>query len=150
YYRIRQLYPFTHVVYTTDNAESLVIRIYLRNSAVKKGEATLAFVSELMSNILDTVIRGIPGVRTAHVKETMRTVLREDGSLAKEIVYYFFTEGTNRSAALANEYIGPLPAQWDSMQDMAEIVGIDTARVKIIDELRFQIEGLARRHYSVS
>lgn len=149
YYRIRQLYPFTHVVYTTDNAESLVIRIYLRNSAVKKGEATLAFVSELMSNILDTVIRGIPGVRTAHVKETMRTVRREDGSLAKEKVYYIFTDGTNLSAALDNEYIDPLTAQSDSIQEMAEIFGIDTARAKIIDELRFQIEGLAQRHYSV-
>lgn len=148
-YKIQKAFPFVFIVYSADNSDTIVFRIYLRNILIKKGVIDLDQVQELVEQILNTVIRGIPGIKSAFVQEKMRSFKRPDGTITKEKIYFIFTDGTNLSAILDNPYIDPYTVQSDSIQEMYELFGIETARAKIIDELKFQISGPSHRHYTI-
>lgn len=149
YYKIRQDFPASYIIYTTDNAESVVMRIFVRNTISKKSYITTDQMIELTNDILDTNIRGIKGIKAAYVQEISRTEVQKDGSLNSETNYVIFTDGTNLEKILENPYIDPHTAQSDSIIEMAEACGIVAARQKIITELRHQVEGASYRHYAI-
>lgn len=149
YYRIRQKFPATYIVYSTNNDSNIIMRIYIRNIISKKAQISTDQMIELTNDILDTVIRGIKGIRAAYVQESPRTEIKEDGSLSSETNYCIFTDGTNLEEVLENPYIDPNTAQSDSVLEMFEIFGITAARQKIISELKHQVEGSSHRHYTI-
>jgi DNA-directed RNA polymerase II subunit RPB1 len=145
---LRKNFPAIYIVYTTDNAEQLILRLYIRN-VISKKQITVDFMNELAANILDTVIRGVAGVKAAYVQEKSKTLLQEDGSLATETVYFIFTDGTNLEYILENPYIEQETVQSDSIIETYEIFDIMAARQKIINEMKHQIEGPNTRHYDI-
>lgn len=149
YSRIRGEFPFTHIVYSSDNSELVVFRIYVRNIIAKRGVITTAQMTDLSKSISNTVIRGVDGVRAAYVQEQNITVEGKDGSIKKDIIYNIFTDGTNIEEILTNPYIDPTTVQSDSVMEMAEIFGIEAAKSKIINELRYQVDGPSYRHYTI-
>ena len=149
YNKLREMFPFTHIVYTHDNADRVIMRVYIRNVFAKKSEVTRLQVRQLTNDMLDTVIRGVPGIQAAYVQATNVAKLQPDGSLKSTRIYNIFTDGTNMEAILENPYIDPTTAQSDSIIEMAEIFGIQCGRTKIIDELRHQVDAASYRHYTV-
>jgi DNA-directed RNA polymerase beta' subunit len=149
YHRIRQNFPYTHVVYSTDNADTVVLRIYVRNIVAKKAQITTAQMSELMSDILNMVVRGVRGINAAYVKEVSVSTVGEDGAVRDDKVYNIFTDGTNMEEILENPYIDPNTVQSDSVMETYELFGVEAARTKIINELKHQVEGSSHRHYTI-
>lgn len=149
YHKIRQTFPATHIVYSSDNDANIIMRIYVRTNFTKKSQITIALVTELVNDILDTVIRGVRGIRAAYVQETPVTETKPDGSLVAENNYFIFTDGTNMEEVLENPLIDPDTTQSDSILEMYEMCGITAARQKIINELKHQVEGSSHRHYTM-
>jgi len=149
YHKMRQNYPSTHIIYSTDNADIIVMRIYLRNSFVKKGALSVLQVTSILEELLEMVVRGVEGVNAAYVKEGKINKLQEDGSIVGESLYYIFTDGTNLKKILENPFIDPDTAQSDSIVETYEVWGITATREKIINELRHQVDGSAYCHYAV-
>ena len=151
YNAIRKNYPFTHIVYSTDNAENIVMRVYLRNMVAKKMEIALAQVKDITQSFLNTTVRGIDGIHAAYVKEAGKNFLQADGSIKSEKVYYIFTDGTNLREILQNSDIDPLLVQSDSIQETRTHFGIEEARMKIMNELYDQIESssCSYRHFTI-
>lgn len=149
YHKIRQTYPFTYLVYNSDNADNIIIRIYVRNTIAKKSQITTNQITELTQNILNTIIRGISGIRAAYVQENSKTIIGPEGNLINQSQYSIYTDGTNMEEILENPYIDPDTVQSDSIIEMFECCGITAARQKIIDELKHQIPGPSYRHYTI-
>jgi len=148
YNRLRELYPSLHIVYTHDNADVIVMRMYIRNTFSKKGNITVSSMQELMENLLGTTVRGINGVRAAYVQEANRTTF-VDGNFVTQKIYQIVTDGTNIEEILELPYIDPYTVQSDSIIEMYNIFGIECARSKVIDELRNQVDGVSYRHYTI-
>jgi DNA-directed RNA polymerase II subunit RPB1 len=149
YHKIRQQYPATYIVYSTDNAATVVMRIYLRNSFIKKGSLSVYQVTSIVEELLTLTVRGIDGIRAAYVKEGKVNRVSEDGSIVSDNIYYIFTDGSNLERVLENPYIDPDTAQTDSIIETYELFGIMAARNKIISELKYQIDGSSHRHYTI-
>lgn len=149
YFKIRKEFPATHIVYTTDNADNIIMRIYLRNSISKKSEIKLDQIVELTQSLLSVIIRGIKGVKAAYVKKINKTELQKDGSLSSDPSYYIFTDGTNMEAILENPYIDHQTSQSDSILEMSELFGITAGRQKIVNELKTQISGPSYYFYDI-
>lgn len=148
YNRLRELYPSLHIVYTHDNADLIVMRLYIRNSYSKKGVITVTNIQELMEELLNTTVRGINGVRAAYVQEANRTTF-VDGNFVTQKIYQIVTDGTNIEEILELSTIDPYTVQSDSIIEMYNIFGIECARAKVIDELRNQVDGVSYRHYTI-
>jgi hypothetical protein len=149
YYEIRKTFPDAHVVYSSDNAENIVVRIYVRNTMFTKSVITTEMMRAKASDIMDTVIRGVQGIRAAFVKDGTKTVIVEDGSLREKKIYYIFTDGTNIDAILENPYIDPYTVQSDSIIEMYNVFGIGSSREKVIYEFRDQVGEPSYRHFTV-
>lgn len=149
YHKLRQEFPASYIVYSTDNSDNIVMRVYFRNIISKKAYITKDQMIELKNDILDTVIRGIKGIKAAYVQEGPKTEVRDDGSVSSDTNYFIFTDGTNMEEILENPYIDPDVAQSDSVLEMLDIGGITAARQKIINELKHQVEGSSHRHYTI-
>jgi len=150
YNTLRDKFSATHIVYSTDNANEIIMRIYIRNVMAKKGHIGTEDMRELVLNILNTVVRGVPGIIAAYVQSQNITVVDpKTKAVESKTVYQIFTEGTNVEKILENPYIDPLSVQSDSIQEMADVFGIECARVKVLNELRAQVDAASYRHYTI-
>jgi DNA-directed RNA polymerase II subunit RPB1 len=150
YHKIRQLFNFTHIVYTTDNAESVILRIYVRNTFAKKGHITTAQMTDFVEQILDMVVRGIKGIKAAYVKKDFKiNEISPNGDIVEQKIFYIFTDGTNLEEVLENPYVDTDSVQSDSIMETYELFGVEASRTKIINELKFQIDGPSHRHYTL-
>ena len=150
YTALRKAHPYCHIVYTTDNSENIIMRVYLRNTISKKPDITCDFIKEVTSWLLTTTIRGIEGIHACYVKEASKNFLQEDGSIKSEKIYFIFTDGTNLRKVLMLPWIDPTLVQSDSIQETRQHFGIEEARLKIINELGDQIDNKASyRHFEI-
>jgi DNA-directed RNA polymerase II subunit RPB1 len=149
YNKLRTQFPFLHIVYTHDNSDAIVMRVYVRNSFAKKGMITVDQMQDLMEQLLNTIVRGINGIKAAYVHEVNVSEPQPDGSLKTTKIFQIFTDGTNVEEILENPSIEPTTVQSDSVIEMAEIFGIECGRTKVIDELRGQVDAASYRHYTV-
>ena len=148
YSKIRQNFPYTFIIYTTDNSQDVVMRVYVRNIIAKKGITTMQ-MTDLVEEMLNTVIRGIPGIIAAFVRSKNITEVGPDGGIVNTQAYEIFTDGTNLEAVLENPYVDPNNTISDSIMEVAKIYGIAAAKNKILNELRYQVDKASFRHYTV-
>jgi DNA-directed RNA polymerase beta' subunit len=149
YFELRKKYPDVHIVYSSDNADNIIMRVYMRNVMFGKSFITTNMVRDKANELQDTVIRGVSGVRAAFVKDGSKTVVSDDGSVVEKKIYYIFTDGTNLEAVLENPDIDPYTAQSDSVIEMCNIFGIGSSREKIIYEFRDQVGEPSYRHFTI-
>jgi DNA-directed RNA polymerase II subunit RPB1 len=130
------------VVHNQSNQKNIIIRIYIRNQYFKNtfnsdARIWLKAVNELLDRILATPIRGIPGIKRAYPREISESVVRPDGSIAKETCYAIGTTGSNLAKILEIPEINSLTTQNDDILEIEEMFGIEAARIKIIYELQY-------------
>ncbi len=141
---LRKKFAFTHIVYTTDNSQNIIMRIYIRNTINVKGLITVSKMTSLVNDpdgLLNTIVRGINGINAAFMRESNRNVLQSDGSIKSEKIYAIHTIGCNMQEILMNPYIDKTSINTNSIIDVYNFYGIDAARTKLIGELGIQTEG---------
>lgn len=149
YHRLRQSYPNTHIVYSTDNSDVVIMRIYLRNTFAKKGTIMLDQVTKFIEELRTIIVRGIDGIKAAYVKEMKQNVLQKNGSVKSDTIYYIFTDGTNLRKIMENPHFDHASCSSDSLIEIYDVLGIAAARAKIITELKHQVEGPSHRHFAI-
>ena len=152
YHKLRKEYPGIFIVYNSENSDQIIFRIYGQSTCfIKKGDVLLNHVIEFKNKLLDTVIRGIPGIRSAMVSdmEKIQTYAAPDGTISTRKVYNILCTGSNISGVLDNPMIDPNYIKSDNVKEIERIYGIEAARYAIISEIRNNIKGLTYGHYTI-
>ncbi len=154
YRKLLEQYPLTYIVYTDDNAEKIVMRIYMQKDLFKKN-ATIdeqTVYEFLHTKLLKTVIRGIDGIVSAVVlKEFVpRTIEQADGSMKVIRKHLIRTSGTNLKEMLNHTMIDFSKTASNSIMEIQELYGIHAARMKLIQCLK-ELSGsdINIKHYTL-
>lgn len=144
-------YSNVHIVHTPENAPKIIMRCYIGNSMMKLGASKTQkmLVMDISDRLRNTVIRGVEGIKNTSVIEIVKPVVKEDGSIDKDIVYAIDTAGVNMEYTLYNEYIDKYRLHCDSIIEYADMFGIEAARNKIIDETLAAADGSSRCHVTL-
>ena len=149
YASVRKTFPFTHIIFSTDNSENMIMRIYIRNIFDKKG-ITLEKIETFVDSLFACTVRGIKGINATYVKEGIKHIKQDDGSIKSDKIFYIFADGTNLKDIMMNPWIDKSAVRSDSILEVFRHCGIEAARSKIIHEIFDQIEGAASyRHCSM-
>lgn len=170
--RLRVLYPELVLIYTLDRAPNVIIRAYIRESAIKtfgahsgevldsellrekrakhrsaSGDATIKWIRNV---IMSTVLRGVSGVLRARVGKIIRTKVEADGRIVDAPSRWaVFTTGTNLTSAVCVSGIIPEQSRSNAIQEIAATLGISAARYFIISAMRELVEKCSVKHYMI-
>lgn len=147
--KLNQIYPYLFIVNTVENADNIVLRIYISNSQFKKvANINLSVIEKFIEELLDTVLRGTDNIHSTMISENIaQSVINEDGSITKKNIYAIETDGTNMSKIFENQFIDPYVTQSDSIFEIYELLGIEAAREKLIIELRNMMSSASTKNY---
>jgi DNA-directed RNA polymerase beta' subunit len=146
--RLRTLYPFIHIVHTSENAPRLAMRMYLRRYRFSDSIITEAKMRTLLQSILnDKPIRGIRGLLNTTVIPFTRYAKADDGSLKQVQLWAIAVSGSNLSDLSNNRFIDLSATVSSSVDDTYRMFGIEAARQKIINELQSFNQTLNMKHY---
>jgi DNA-directed RNA polymerase II subunit RPB1 len=154
YRKLVEQHPSLYIVYTDDNAEKIVMRIYMQKDIFKKDTSIDQHMVHdfVHSKLLKTVIRGVEGIQSAVVlKEFVpRTVEQPDGSLKVLRKHIIRTSGTNLKEILNHSMINLSKTSSNSIMEIQEMYGIHAARMKLIQCLR-ELSGsdINIKHYTL-
>lgn len=137
------------IVHTPENANKVIMRIYLRGS-FNKGNINEEIAEDFIEVLLDTVVRGISGIKQTHIVQKHTTHFAEDGAKTSEKEYYLFTTGVNMKDMMDNPYLDTYNIQTTSILEIARVYGIEAARKRIVSEMdRLLGDKSIYRHYSI-
>jgi len=148
--KLRSVYPDIYVVYSPENAPNPIIRIYMRN-VVFGDHVNIESVGNIRETIMDTTIRGVIGVISAHTNERTKifrnTVDEASGSIKRLEHHAIITHGTNLYGMMCVDQVDAYQVQTDAVMEIYEMFGVEAARHKIMIELRGLVDGISHRHY---
>ena len=136
-YKLIELFPFLFIVHTSENADNVFIRLYIRYQYFKKnGDITLDNIESFINDsLLNCILRGIDNIYSTNTNSKIaRTLINDDDSIEKHNEFVIYTDGTNLEEIFQNAYIDPYLSQSDSIVEIYELLGIEAARNKIIIE----------------
>lgn len=140
YRKLLERYPQLFIIYTDDNSNDIVMRIYFHKDIFKRDTFIDQFVIHefFHSKLLKIVIRGIDGIVSASVlKEFVpRTIENEDGSTKVVRNHIIRTQGTNLTSIINHRAVEVSKTTSNSIMEIQELYGIHAARMKLIQCLR--------------
>jgi DNA-directed RNA polymerase II subunit RPB1 len=140
YRKLMEKFPSLYIVYTDDNADDIVVRIYFHKDIFKRDTVIDQFVVHdfLHSKLLKVIIRGIEGIISASVLKDFvpRTVEQPNGSMAVIRKNIIRTQGTNLTKINNHQAIDVSKTSSNSIIEIQELYGIHAARMKLIQCLR--------------
>ena len=140
YRKLIEQYPQLFIIYTDDNANDIVMRIYFHKDMFKRDTVIDQHViyDMIHSKLLKVVIRGIDGIVSASVMKEFvpRTVEQEDGSMKVIRKHIIRTQGTNLTDVINHRAIDVSKTSSNSILEIQELYGIHAARMKLIQCLR--------------
>jgi DNA-directed RNA polymerase II subunit RPB1 len=150
---IQREFPHLYQVYTAENEDNIVIRLYPSYDSLRKQSSKTMKddVMDIMNTVRNHLIRGVSGIMSTQVTKVLRTRLKPDGSIdvkPKEI-FVIDTRGSNLEEILSCPQVDPTRTQSDSVIEMAEMYGIECGRTKIINEFRNLISSTDLTHLSI-
>jgi DNA-directed RNA polymerase beta' subunit len=151
-FKLHDLFPYLFVVNTAENADKIIMRIYIRTQHFKKSvEINLLTIETFIKEtLLNSIIRGIDNIISTNCSSKIaRTIIKEDDSIEKYNENVITTDGSNLKEIFQNIYINPYLSQSDSIIEIYELLGIEAARNKIIIELQGMMPSSSSQHYSV-
>lgn len=146
YNKLQNEFKGIHTVYSPENNDTVVIRVYIRSSMFPKKAINKETIRTLSQQLLKTIIRGVPGIIAANVIETNESSIKNDGNIEMGKVYTITTNGTNLSKLAENPYVDVLNMESDSVAEMERFFGIQVANNTIVAELSEQIQ-VDNKHY---
>ena len=136
--QLRARHPNAYIVHTSESVPEVIVRIWLRTGALRRGEDSMleARASEVLADMLETPVRGIPGIVRATAERTAAIWFDQDGRMVKGERWAVRTVGTNMYAALMHKAIDAACAISTSIGDTCKLLGIEAGRNKVISETR--------------
>lgn len=140
YRKLLEQHPQLYIVYTDDNSDEIVMRIYFHRDMFRRDMTIDQYVIHdyLHSKLLKVVIRGVDGIVSASVMKEFvpRTVEQPDGSMKVIRKHIIRTQGTNLTAILNHRAVDVYKTSSNSILEIQELYGIHAARMKLIQCLR--------------
>lgn len=140
YCKLKENFPQLYIVYTDDNTDMIVMRIYMQKNLFKKESTIDQYVIHdfLHSKLLKLVIRGINGISAAKVEKGFvpRSVVDDDGSIKIVRKNIITTTGTNLADIINNKYVDAVKTTSNSILEIQKLYGIHAAKMKLIQCLR--------------
>ena len=167
--KLRETYEDLYFVHTTERADEPIIRVYMRSGAkarmvenvcvrtfdrtrhasAARGSIQLR-VHEIYEMLLDTIVRGVPGVNTVRIEKVLRTHVDEtDAIVNAPDTYCIRTVGTNLAQISQFDEVNIKWSQTDAVMEIAELLGVEAARARIIIEMRGLVDKCDIRHYMI-
>jgi DNA-directed RNA polymerase II subunit RPB1 len=138
-HKLKAKHTNTHIVFTPESSREVVIRIWYRLPK-KKGVSIEESYSKIMTEYLETPIRGIKRIMQTKIEKRENYIIGEDNSYVTEEQYYITMYGTNLySVLLYNKEFDTTRIVSNSIPDTYDLYGVEAARVKIINETRATI-----------
>lgn len=135
-YRLNVEFKHLFVVYTPENAASVVLRIYMTNDMFK-GALNEKELHGIVASIKSIIIRGIDGISNTRVIPLIRNEIKPDGSVSRITnAWAIETDGSNIYGCAQNKYIDANAIITDSVDETNRMYGIAAAKNKIVTELR--------------
>ncbi len=150
-FKLHVQYNFLFIVYNFENADNIILRLYIANSFFKKKEfdEQLAEIDKFINKkLFNTLIRGVNNINSTSLSnKLLRSVINEDGSISKQSKNVISTVGTNLEDMLDNKYIDPYISYSNSLVEVQDILGIGAAKNLTMYELANLVPGVDFRHY---
>jgi len=151
-YIVRKLYENfkdIYIVYTPENANEVIIRIYFRSTLFKE-MASLAELRKIRSAIITCNLRGISGITNVEIIKLVRSQINEDGSIANNPnCWAIKTSGTNLTEALMFPDLDHANIQTNAIKEVQSIFGIGASRNRVITELNSIGMDSSNRHLMI-
>lgn len=149
--KLNDEYPTLFIVYTNENSDNIVMRIYMKNNHFKKTDVlNLATIEKFITNtLLKTNIRGVENILSTSIDKVVRSYVKDDGSIGKKDILTISTVGTNLQNIVYNPYIDPYQTQSNSIIEIQKMFGIEAARTAIIVQMRNMMSGVQDPHYII-
>lgn len=155
YRKLVENHPLLYIVYTDDNSDKIIMRLYFTRDVFKKDIVTIDqhVVHEYVHNkLLKTMIRGVEGITSAMVMKEFvpRSIVQDDGSIKVIRKHIIRTTGTNLREILNHSYVDPTRTTTNSIPEIKEMYGIHAARMKFIQCAR-ELSGadINVKHYTI-
>jgi DNA-directed RNA polymerase II subunit RPB1 len=155
YFVVQNAYDFVgdreqsvQTIYTDYNSTKLVMRIRPRMDEALYGD-NLASMKKFQSALLNnTVIRGVPGIRSVSWRKDENRVELIDGEYKKITQYLLDTDGSNFVSVLTHPSIDAEKLYSTNVHDIYEQLGIEATRSALYLELSglFDDAGINYRH----
>ena len=144
-------YNFLFIVYNFENADNIILRLYIANSFFKKKEFEdqVAEIEKfIQKKLFNTLIRGVNNIYSTTLSDKLlRSKLNEDGSVTKYSQNVIRTIGTNFEDMLDNKYVNHYISYSNSLVEVEDILGVGAAKNLILYELANLVPGVDPRHY---
>ena len=153
-YKLRKQLKNDLIIYTNENTEDIIIRIYISEYSIdKKIKNNLNQLLANLKKILQINIRGIEGIEYAKVKLLNNIKnYNENGELINtQEQYVIITKGINMYDILLIDEIDETKIQIDDINLYLELWGIEATKTKLTYELKDLIdEKLNPKHYELT
>jgi DNA-directed RNA polymerase II subunit RPB1 len=134
--KLREKFPETYIVYSSEIAKTIVVRVYMKNTMIKNAISVPQLVA-IKDTMMKTIIRGVDGVLSTRIGSLIRNKVNSDGSIERlKDAWCIVTTGTNMTAVVDVEGVDGLRSHTDAIQEMYDMFGIEAARHRIISSLR--------------
>ena len=129
----------SYIIYSSENIEGeiIMLRIILSESFIeKKIKNNLISIINKSQDLLNIIIRGIPGIVTAKYEKITTKFKLENGDLKEDIYYMINTVGSNYYEIFFISEIDHNYLQFDDINHYAVMYGIEAIREKISYEFK--------------
>jgi hypothetical protein len=147
-----------YVIYSDENADDIVLRIYMRSNQFSKNVDTNSIVKFTTDVLMNTPIRGVKNVANAKASNSAShelVVTDKDVTVTKTqnsfIVSMSAVPNTiiNLADIVQMEGVDPTTIISDVVMVMYEYLGIEAARCVLIKELAAIVDSINHRHYMI-
>lgn len=138
-------------IFSDYNSDKLIFRIRINNLLNKKKQLTkvnpldqsdeIYLLQNFQEHILDNIVlRGVKNINRVIPRKIENNVDFEESSFVKHETWVLDTVGTNLLDLLALDYIDPYRTITNDIQEIHRVLGIESARQAIFNELSETIE----------
>lgn len=150
-FHLQNQYSFLFVVYNFENADTVVLRLYISSMFFKKKEFDDRFeeINKFIDKkLFNTIIHGIENIKATNLNTKLfKSVLTEDGSIIKKNVNVINTHGTNLDKIFENKYVDAYNTFSNSLIEIQDMLGIGAVKQLVMYELQSLIAGMSPSHY---
>jgi DNA-directed RNA polymerase II subunit RPB1 len=153
-YKLRKQLSHDLIVYTNENQEEIIVRIYISEHSIdKKIKNNLNNLILNFKKILQINIRGIDGIEYAKVKSinSIRNYNDKNELVITKEQYIIITKGINMYELLLIDEIDETKIQIDDINLYLELWGVEATKSKLSYELKDLIDDkLNPKHYELT
>lgn len=148
--KLSQIFNFIYIVYTPDNVENIVMRIYFQKVDDNGNDIDKDYILNFTKNLPDITIRGISGIKNARKENKIIHIQQKDGTLKQKKIIILYINGINITGILSTKYFKNHTFMTNAVEDIEKRFGILSARMSLAKQLHGQVSnGISYRHVTL-